>query len=54
MATRNVTAPVIHVRRLPPRHAAIQYFPHRWMTMKKKNSSTAHRWMLLKKCPIPV
>jgi hypothetical protein len=24
----------------------------RWMTMKKKKSSTLHRCMLLKKCPI--
>jgi hypothetical protein len=47
-------APVTHTRERPPRHAAIQYLPHRWMTMKKKNSSTDHRWMLLKKCPIPV
>src|ERR1700712_3291474 len=50
-ATMNATAPVIHTRARPPRHAAIQYFPHRWTTMKKKNSSTDHRWMLLKKWP---
>ena len=51
-ATRNVTAPVIQTRDRPPRHAAIQYLPHRWTTMKKKNSSTAHRWTLLKKWPM--
>ena len=50
-ATRKVTAPVIHTRLRPPRHAAIQYLPQRWTTMKKKNSSTDHRWMLLKKWP---
>ena len=50
----NATAPVIQTRARPPRHAAIQYLPHRWMTKKKKNSSTDHRWMLLKKCPTPV
>ena len=54
IATRKVTAPVIHTRARPPRQAAIQYLPHRWMTMTKKNSSTDHRWMLLKKCPTPV
>ena len=54
IATRNVTAPVIHTRARPPRHADIQYLPHRWMTMKKKNSSTDHRWMLLKKWPMPL
>ena len=53
-ATRNATAPVIQTRARPPRQAAIQYLPHRWITMKKKNSSTDHRWMLLKKCPTPV
>jgi hypothetical protein len=51
IATRNVTAPVIHTRARPPRHAAIQYLPHKWMTMKKKNSSTLHRCVLLKKWP---
>ncbi len=51
---KNVIAPLIHVRLRPPRQAAMKNFPHRWMTMKKKNSSTDHRWMLLKKCPTPV
>jgi hypothetical protein len=50
-ATRNVTAPVIHTRVRPPRHAAIQYLPHRCTTVNRKNSSTDHRWMLLKNCP---
>src|ERR1700754_4164293 len=54
MATRKVTAPVIHTRARPPRHAAIQYLPHRWMTMTKKNNSTDHRWIELKKWPTPV
>ena len=54
IATRKVIAPVIQTRERPPRHAAIQYLPHRWMTMKKKNSSTDQRWMLLKKWPMPV
>ena len=53
-ATRNVIAPLIQVRLRPPRQAAMKNLPHRWMTMKKKKSSTAHRWMLLKKCPTPV
>ena len=26
-------------------------FPHRWITMNMKNSSTLHRWVELKKCP---
>ena len=29
IAIKNVTAPVIHTRARPPRHAAIQYLPHR-------------------------
>ena len=45
---------MIHTRVRPPRQAAIQYLPHRWTTITKKNSSTDHMWMLLKKCPMPV
>jgi hypothetical protein len=26
--------------------------PHRWMTMAKKNTSTAHRWSELTKSPV--
>ncbi len=54
IAIRNETAPVIQTRARPPRQAAIQYLPHRWMTMKRKNNSTDHRWIELKKCPTPV
>ena len=45
------TTPVIQVIARRPRQAAIQNFPHRWMTRKAMNSSTLHRCRLLKKWP---
>ncbi len=51
IAARNATTPVIHVARRLPRQAAIQNFPHRWMTRNAMKSSTLHRCMLLKKWP---
>ena len=45
--------PVIQVNTRPPRQAAIQNLPHRWITMVMKNSSTLHRCTLLTKCPSP-
>ena len=42
---------MIQVRTRCPRQAAIQNFPHMWMTMKKKKNSTLHRCTLLTKCP---
>ena len=43
--------PVIQVAARRPRQAAIQNFPHRWMTSSAMNSSTLHRCRLLKKWP---
>ena len=34
-----------------PRHAAMKNLPHKWMTMKKKKSSTLHRWNEFTRCP---
>ena len=45
----NATTPVIQVSARRPRQAAIQNFPHKWITMNAMNSSTDHRCMLLKK-----
>ena len=42
------TTPVIQVAVRRPRQAAIQNFPHRWMTSSAMNSSTLHRCGLLK------
>src|SRR5215472_2707829 len=47
----NATTPVIHVAARRPRQAAIQNFPHKWITISAMNSSTLHRCKLLKKCP---
>ena len=47
MEARNATTPVIQVIARRPRQAAIQNFPHRWMTMKTKNSWTLQKCMLL-------
>ena len=47
----NATTPVTQVMARRPRQAAIQNFPHRWMTKKAMKASTLHRWRLLKKCP---
>ncbi len=47
----NAITPVIQVIARRPRQAAIQNFPHRWMTSSAMNSSTDHRCTLLKKCP---
>ncbi len=49
--TRKDTAPVIHVSRRLPRHAAMKNLPHRWITMKKKKNSTLHRCSEFTKCP---
>ena len=49
--TRNAIAPVIQVSARRPRQAAMKNFPHRWTTMKKKNSSVLHRCVLLTKWP---
>ena len=48
---RNATTPVIQVSARRPRQAAMQNFPHRWMTMKAKNSSTLHRCSEFTKWP---
>src|ERR1035437_5985466 len=50
--TTNATAPLTHVIWRWPRHAAMKNLDQRWMTIKKKNSSTLHRCRLLRKCPI--
>ncbi len=47
----NAMTPVIQVAARRPRQAAIQNFPHRWMTSSAMNSSTLHRCRLLKKWP---
>ena len=44
------TTPVIQVIARRPQ-AAIQNFPHKWMTKNAMNSSTLHRCKLLKKWP---
>ena len=49
--TRKATAPVIQVSARRPRQAAMKNLPHRWTTMKKKNSSVLQRCRLLKKWP---
>ena len=48
---RKATTPVIQVIARRPRQAAIQNFPHRWITSSAMNSSTLHRCVLLKKWP---
>ena len=45
------TTPVIQVSARRPRQAAIQNFPHRWMTMKMKNSCTLQKCKLLVNLP---
>lgn len=47
------TGPVTQVSARLPRHAAIQDFPDRWMTMKAMHSSTLHMCALLTQCPTP-
>src|SRR5580692_7607614 len=51
MEVRKVTTPVIHVSARPPRHAAMKYLPHRWMTMAKKKISTLQRCIEFTKWP---
>ena len=44
---KKATAPVIQVIARLPRHAAIQNFPQRWMTMAKKKICTDQKCRLL-------
>ena len=47
----NAATPVTQVIVRRPRQAAIQNFPHRWITMNMKNSSTLQRWSEFTKWP---
>jgi hypothetical protein len=47
----NRTTPETQVMPLPPRQAAIQNLPHRWITMQPKKSSTLHRCTEFTKWP---
>jgi hypothetical protein len=51
IAIEKMSTPKIQTIARPCRHAAIQYWPHRWSTMQKKKSWTLQKWMLLTKRP---
>src|SRR5450756_1330929 len=49
---RKDSAPSTQVSPRRPRQAAMKNVAHKWITMKKKNSSTLHRCRLLKNSPM--